>query len=126
VVRDDRKVQLVIWDLSGEDEFQSVQPGYVTGSAGYFLVIDGTRRETIDTALLLEDRVRDRAGDVPFVVIVNKVDLVASWAVRPADLDGLRQRACGVVVTSARSGVGVSEAFDLLVGGIFARYPSWS
>lgn len=126
MTRGDRKVHLVIWDLSGEDEFQGVQPAYVSGSAGYFLVVDGTRRETVDTGLVLASRVRDSAGDVPFVVVVNKVDLVASWEVRPTDLEPLRKRACGVIETSARSGQGVSEAFEKLVEGIFTRYPTWS
>jgi small GTP-binding protein len=124
VRRGAHKVQLIIWDLSGEDEFQSVQPAYISGSAGYLLVVDGTRRETVDTGLALDARVREAAGDVPFVVVVNKADLVASWEVRPVDLDPLRLRASGVVETSARSGIGVLQAFELLVDGIFSRRSS--
>ncbi len=127
VRRGDRKVQLIIWDLSGEDEFQSVQPAYVSGSAGYLLVVDGTRRETVDTGLALEARVREAAADAPFVVVVNKADLVASWEVGPADLEPLRQRASGLVETSARSGVGVPHAFELLVDEILNRmFPRWT
>jgi small GTP-binding protein len=126
VQRGDRKIQLIIWDLSGEDEFQSVQPAYISGSAGYLLVIDGTRRETVDTGHVLEARVRQTAGDVPFVVVINKTDLVASWEVQPADLEPLRQRASGVIETSARSGTGVREAFGQLVDAIFPRtFPQW-
>jgi hypothetical protein len=127
VQRGDHQVQLIIWDLSGEDEFQSVQPAYVSGSAGYLLVIDGTRHETVETGRVLEARVRQTTGHVPFVVVVNKADLVASWSVRPADLEPLRQRASGVVETSARSGVGVREAFEQLVDAILARtFPQWT
>jgi small GTP-binding protein len=121
VRRGDHKVQLIIWDLSGEDEFQSVQPAYVSGSAGYLLVVDGTRRETVDTGLALEARVRQAAGNVPFVVVVNKADLVASWEVRPADLEPLRQHASGVIETSARIGSGVPEAFEQLIDEILSR-----
>jgi small GTP-binding protein len=121
VQRGHRKLQLIIWDLSGEDEFQSVQPAYVSGSAGYLLVVDGTRCETVDTGLALEARVRQAAGNVPFVVVVNKADRVGSWEVRSADLEPLRRRASGVVETSARSGIGVSAAFELLVDEILAR-----
>jgi small GTP-binding protein len=122
----DRTVQLVIWDLSGEDEFQSVQPAYVSGAAGYLLVIDGTRLETVNAALTLEARVRETAGGLPFVVVVNKSDLVASWDVTPADLDPLRRRACAAVETSARTGAGVDQAFEKLVDGILTRVPSWT
>lgn len=121
VRRGDCTVQLVIWDLSGEDEFQGVQPSYVSGSAGYLLVVDGTRRDTVHTAIALEERVRERVGSVPFVVVVNKADLAALWDVRPVDLEPLRQRAWSVVEASARTGVGVSAAFEQLVEAIFTR-----
>src|SRR5438046_1225894 len=48
-----RELDLVIWDLSGEDEFQSVQLPYVRGAAGLLVVVDGTRGATADTALRL-------------------------------------------------------------------------
>lgn len=114
----DRTVQLVVWDISGEDEFQNVQSSYVAGSAGYLLVVDGTRRGTVDMALTLTNRVRESAGNVPFVVVVNKSDLTASWEVTDEDLRPLERMALAVVRTSARTGGGVREAFELLVEGI--------
>jgi GTPase SAR1 family protein len=30
----ERLIDLLLWDLSGEDEFQSVQPSYLRGAAG--------------------------------------------------------------------------------------------
>lgn len=121
VTRGDRVVQLVVWDMSGEDEFQSVQTSYVTGAAGYLLVVDGTRRVTVDTGLALVHRVREAVGDVPFVVVVNKTDLVAAWELQPADLARLQAYAAGVVYTSARTGAGVREAFEQLADAILAR-----
>jgi small GTP-binding protein len=120
-------VQLVIWDLSGEDEFQSVQPAYVAGSAGYLLVIDGIRRETVATARLLSLRVRAAAGNIPFVVVVNKVDLRGDWEVTAGDLAPLEQEAGGVFEVSARSGFGVAEAFEALVDRMLPRTdPRWT
>jgi small GTP-binding protein len=119
VTRGDRTVQLVIWDLSGEDEFQNVQPSYLAGSAAFMMVIDGTRRATFDMGLTLARRVRASAPTTPFVIVLNKVDLVASWEVRAADLRSLQALAYAVVQTSARTGDGVSEAFGLIVDAIF-------
>jgi small GTP-binding protein len=115
VKRGDRTAQLVLWDLSGEDEFQTVQQAYLTGSAGLLLVVDGTRRATVDMALVLARRVRAAAPAVPFVVLVNKADLVASWEIEPKDLRALEELAYAVVQTSARTGAGVDDAFDLIV-----------
>jgi small GTP-binding protein len=125
VRRGQHVLQLVIWDLSGEDEFQSVQGSYVTGAAGYLLVVDGTRRVTIDSARRLEERVRTAAGRIPFVLVMNKADLAASWELEPADTAVLERKACSVIHTSAKTGTGVSGAFDLLVDAILAENPRW-
>lgn len=125
VVHAGRTTQLVIWDLSGEDEFQSVQPGYLQGAAGFLLVVDGTRPDTLDTARALVKRTSEAVGNVPYVVVVNKSDLQHAWAVKSRDLAALRSNAYAVVETSARSGDGVHRAFELLVEGIYQRRPRW-
>ncbi len=120
------ELQLVIWDLSGEDEFQSVQASYLRGAAGYLLVVDGTRRGTVDTACGLVQRVREAAGRIPYVLVINKIDLAASWEITPADTEALRRTSCAVIETSARTGAGVSTAFDLLADTILTENPRWS
>jgi len=120
VRRDAGDVQLVIWDISGEDEFQSVQPAYLAGAAAYLVVIDGTRRHTADTASALIDRMRPVHGRVPYVVAVNKADLTSAWELPPADIDRFREDAAAIVQTSARSGAGVAEAFEHVVDAILA------
>jgi len=121
LTRGDDEVQLVIWDLSGEDEFQSVQPAYLAGAAGYVVVIDGTRRETADTAAALLDRMRPIVGHVPYIVAVNKSDLVASWDLDHAAIERFEAGAAKVVNTSARSGAFVAEAFEALVDAILSE-----
>jgi small GTP-binding protein len=115
-----RAVDLIVWDLNGEDEFQSVQPAYLRGAAGYFLVVDGTRRSTVDSALVLQSRARATIGSVPFVLVLNKIDLTASWELTARDLEALERQGWLVARTSARTGDGVDEAFGLLVDAIFA------
>jgi small GTP-binding protein len=115
----DRAVELVIWDLSGEDEFQNVQPAYLRGAAGYVLVVDGTRVDTIRTAATLEARVRAAVGELPVVTAVNKADLSDTWALRPHDLDSLERLSRGIVYTSAKTGASVDELFDRLVEAIY-------
>lgn len=75
VMVDDQEVLLMLWDLYGEDEFQHVRDSYVLGSSGYILVLDGTRKSTLDTALALQQLIVKTVGPVPFVSIINKSDL---------------------------------------------------
>jgi small GTP-binding protein len=105
------QVDLLLWDLYGEDEFQKMRTSYLRGSAGYVLVVDGTRRETLDHAVVLQNRVEEVVGRVPFVLMVNKADLAEKWEVDEAALLELTQRDWPAVKTSAKTGAGVEEAF---------------
>ena len=46
----DEDVNLMLWDIYGEDEFQKIRMSYLKGSSGYLLVVDVTRKSTLDMA----------------------------------------------------------------------------
>ena len=114
-------VNLVLWDLAGEDEFLQVHMSYLRGSSGYLLVADGTRPATLDTARSLQKRVEAAIGYVPFVLMLNKSDLTAGWEVGEEALANLREKGWDIIITSARSGLGVEEAFVTLVKKILEK-----
>ena len=112
----DRTVNLILWDLAGEDDINSLRMTNVRGAAGYVLVADGTRPSTLDVALSLHDRVEADFGSLPFVLLLNKSDLKEQWAIGNAVMEGLQQRGWWVEPSSARTGEGVENAFkDLAV-----------
>ncbi len=45
-----KTINLLLWDIHGEDDFMKVKPTYLIGASGYFLVADNTRAETLQTA----------------------------------------------------------------------------
>ncbi|MEM8768253.1 MAG: Rab family GTPase, partial [Pseudomonadota bacterium] len=65
-------VELLVWDLHGEDDFQTVRTSYVRGAAGCLYVVDGTRRETLDVALELRDRIEAEHPALPSMLLLNK------------------------------------------------------
>ena len=107
----DRTVNLILWDLAGEDDLASLRMTYLRGAAGYLLVADGTRRATLDVALSLNQRVEKEFGPLPFALLLNKSDLKDQWAISDADLTSLQQKSWWVRSTSAMSGDGVEDAF---------------
>jgi GTPase SAR1 family protein len=94
---------------------------YMRGAAGYLLVVDGTRRATLDTVLRLQERVEAAIGNVPFIVVLNKADLSLGWELGDEPLTTLRDRGWEVMKTSARSGAGVEEAFLTLAKKMLER-----
>jgi small GTP-binding protein len=106
-----KELCLILWDLHGEDEFQRVRRSYLRGSAGYLLVVDGTRSATLDTAIALHKENADVLGRVPFVVALNKADLKEQWELERESLEELSSLGCDVIATSAKTGAGVEDAF---------------
>ena len=120
VVVDDTPVNLLIWDIHGEDITQDVSPSYLRGSSGYILVADGTRRETLDAAEDLSRRVTDALGPVPSVLLINKSDLDAQWEVDDTAIGGMNRAGRSILKTSAKTGAGIEDAFALLARQLLA------
>jgi hypothetical protein len=107
----ERPVNLILWDLAGEDDLASLRLSYLRGAAGYVLVADGTRPATIETALAIRKRVETDYGALPFAMLINKHDLQDQWTVSNQDLEELRRDGWWVRPSSARTGEGVEDAF---------------
>ncbi|SCK46465.1 hypothetical protein VAR608DRAFT_4561 [Variovorax sp. HW608] len=105
------ELALILWDIAGEDEVAAVRVTYLRGAAGYLLVVDGTRPETLDTAESIQRRIVAELGQVPFFVLLNKSDLVEDWALSPARIEALEAEGWTFRRTSAKTGIGVEEAF---------------
>lgn len=106
-----QEVNLLLWDIQGEDGVQKLRPAYLRGAAGYILVIDVTRRATLDTAYAIQRNAQETIGLVPFVVVVNKTDLIDERDLDEQAIDDLARNGWTVYRTSAKTGQHVEEAF---------------
>lgn len=107
----EKEVLLMIWDLAGDDEFGRLQTSYLRGTDGYLLVADGTRLVTLDMAAELQQRVTAAIGPLPFVFVLNKADLTTQWKVEDERIATLTAKGLTPIITSAKGGFGVEEAF---------------
>lgn len=107
----EKDVTLMLWDVAGAEETFSVPSSYVRGAAGYLLVVDGTRPDTVARALDIVDQVQREIGDLPFVLVQNKIDLDDLWRVGDGDLALFAPFGPPTIRTSARTGAGVEDAF---------------
>jgi small GTP-binding protein len=107
-----QKVNLLLWDIHGEDNFQKVKASYLMGASGYFIVIDGTRNNTVKVGLELKQMAEKIVKNAPFIVLINKYDLLETeWELTEDDVNELKDKGMEVMFTSAKENMGVEEAF---------------
>jgi hypothetical protein len=108
------EVALILWDVAGEDDVTGIRTSYLRGSAGYLLVVDVTRKETLEVAKSIQAKVTAEIGSVPFLFLLNKTDLKEEWDIPEQALEDLTDAGNVVLRTSAKTGEGVEEAFQML------------
>ena len=113
-------VSLVLWDwdLNGRDYGYWLSRQFARGEAGFLLVADGTRPETLEFALALQ---RELRLPQPFWLLLNCCDLSGQWAVSGAMLDQVREQGGRVRFASARTGEGVDDAFRSFAGSLVGQ-----
>jgi hypothetical protein len=116
VTVNNQPVDLILWDLHGEDEFQAVRMSYLRGSSGCIYVVDGTRKSTVDVALKLMKKVKKEIGEVPFILALNKSDLENEWEIDPEEIMLQVDDKAVIIKTSAKTGQFVEDAFMKLAG----------
>lgn len=109
-----QKVSLLIWDLEGHKVVNDIMPLYLKGMSGYFLVADGTSKESLKAIMELTASMSKNYPDIPSVCIINKADLMNDWVVSSKDLEFFAKKNIPVVQTSAKTGSSVGDAFKML------------
>lgn len=112
---------MVLWDIHGDDVYQRIKMVNLRGMSGYLLVADGTRKQTLEDALALSDRVLHEMGRIPAVLLLNKCDLIADWEIDADREAKLAKDGWTVFRTSARTGDSVEEAYTHLAQSMLAQ-----
>jgi len=117
---DNLSMRLVLWDIAGSSKLGQTRRNYVSGAHGFVLVADGTRRDTVTSALdLWQQATQVLDADVPAVLLVNKVDLADEWDISPELIESL-SRSLPVFCTSAKTGESIEQAFATIAGAVRA------
>ena len=108
----DKEVNLLLWDIHGEDDYQKVKPAYVMGSSGCFIVIDGTRKASIEVGTNLIELAKRNAPKSVIIILINKSDLKDEWDIDKDDITKLRNKGYEVIETSAKTNNAIDTAFN--------------
>ena len=107
------RVDIVVYDMTGKRTFLELfRDAYLKGVAGVLAVFDMTRRITLRVLAPWIDGVLQEAGGIPVLALGNKSDLHDRIEVQQEDIDSvLGPRNVGAVMTSAKTGAHVEDAF---------------
>ena len=106
------EVSAQIWDLGGQESFKSLRKLYLEGANGALLVYDMTSKKTYEK---IDDWIRDfreARDDAPIILIGNKSDLTKQIKITESQSrDYADANNLGLIITSAKTGQNVEEAF---------------
>ncbi len=112
-------INLQIWDIAGQTSFRRFRERFFQGSKGALLVFDLTTQKSLDNLHISWIRdINAIAGEIPLVLIGNKVDLKDSIVIKPEFLSKFLENNQEVLAnfnTSALTGENVELAFNKLV-----------
>lgn len=105
-----RTVKLSIWDMAGQDRFQVLRGGFYRGALAAALVYDMTNHESLDHLPHWREEITKVVPDIPFIVVGNKLDLVAEGAEDPG-VEYAARVGAPHLNSSALDGTGVAKLF---------------
>lgn len=105
------KVKLVLWDIAGDNNLNAKTVSYLRGTSGFVFVADGTRKTTLESIFTLKTQAEQLLGEIPFVILLNKYDLIQQWDISKQEIQEMQQKDWLVFYSSAKTGENVEQAF---------------
>lgn len=113
---EDISISLIIYDVGGQEKFSEIREKYAKGAAMALIIYDVTNGESFNALPSWKKDLHQFAGEIPFIIVGNKVDLKADRQVLKDEAKqvSLELKALDFFETSAKTGEGVEEAFNQL------------
>jgi small GTP-binding protein len=109
----DTSTVLQVWDLAGQKKFQSVRRSSYIGSIGALAMADLSRLETSKEMNFYVEEYMAQCPSGKVILVGNKCDLASQDAL-DVFLDEAWERDLEALITSAKTGEGVDDAFTTL------------
>ena len=121
-------INLVFWDIAGQDDFNFLHPLFYKESRASIIVYSLEANDLgIDSFKHIKNwytELNKYCGDIPVVLFANKVDLVNQNNLNELEIEELvkEYNFLGYYITSAKTGQGVLEAFNAIIEKLYYKY----
>ena len=123
VLKNGKKVKVVLWDTAGQERFQSIALNAVKSAHGIVVVFDLTNRESFENVSSWLEKIKDNSSNCALVLFGNKADLPQDmWKVT---LDEAQEFAKKMNIkyfeTSAKTKQGIDDGFSYIANESFEK-----
>jgi len=129
---DGNNIRLLFWDIAGQDDFNFLRSSFFKNSRGaiivYSLEENNLGEESFNHISNWHDDIIQFCGNIPVVLFANKVDLVEENSLDNSIIQEVvnERNFLGYYITSAKTGVGVIEAFNEIIDKLYHKYKELS
>lgn len=110
---EDTNILLQIWDVGGQQIFQSFRQNYYKGANGGLILFDVTNQATLVHTTDWYQEIRSARPDIPIYLVGNKIDLdYAKQDIEMRANNLVARMPMTVAWTSARTGDGMNTVFE--------------
>ena len=120
--------KLYFWDIAGQDEFEFLRSDFYEESKAAIIVYSLEENElgkkSLNHIKVWYEDLKKHCGEIPVIIFANKVDLIKDDKIDDINVQSLinEKNIVGIYLTSARTGRGVTEAFQKIIKELYNKY----
>ncbi len=120
--------KLFFWDLAGQKEFNLLRSQFYRESKAAIIVYSLEENNLgIESFKHLSEwykEIKNHCGEIPVIIFANKVDLIDEDNLDDSEIQNLikKNNFIGVYRTSAKTGKGVTDAFQKIIKVLLTQY----
>ncbi|MFX1316996.1 MAG: Rab family GTPase [Promethearchaeota archaeon] len=126
------KIRLIFWDIAGQDDFLFLRASFYKESRAAIIVYSLEENDlglrSFKHIINWSNDLKKHCGNIPVVLFANKVDLVNENILNRTDIQKIVKelKFIGYYITSAKTGQGVTEAFNAIIENLYHKYKELS
>ncbi|MHA1385078.1 MAG: Rab family GTPase [Candidatus Helarchaeota archaeon] len=119
---DGQNIYMLIWDIGGQEKYKILRESYLKGAFGGIIVYDVTKKSSFDHVMDWYEESREICGDIPLILVGNKIDLADDRKILETDGQRLAKEInADFFETSAKTGEKIDLVFEKLVNKIIKK-----
>jgi small GTP-binding protein len=128
LIRDKKKIKLIIWDTAGQERFRTITTSYFRGANALLVLYSVDSRTSFESIKYWIAQIYENVQKPYFILVANKIDIADDLHVVSSE-EGqnlAKKYKIPFYEISAKKGTNVNNAFDDVCSELYKRYMSSS